>query len=116
MRIDPTPGADLVVQVKEPGPEPTLRTIDLSLIFSGELGDPPEPYERLFGDLLQGEARLFVREDSEEETWRIVQPLLDAPPPVEPYARGSWGPAAANALVVGHPRWREPWLPSPTAR
>ena len=116
VRIDPTPGADLVVQVKDPGPESTLRTINLSLIFSGELGDPPEPYERLFGDLLQGEARLFVREDSEEETWRIVQPLLDAPPPVEPYARGSWGPAAANALVTGHPRWREPWLSSPTAR
>jgi glucose-6-phosphate 1-dehydrogenase len=116
VRIDPTPGADLVVQVKDPGPELTLRTIDLSLIFSGELGDPPEPYERLFGDLLQGEARLFVREDSEEETWRIVQPLLEAPPPVEPYARGSWGPAAANALVTGHPRWREPWLSSPTAR
>ena len=57
VRIDPIPGADLVVQVKAPGPEPSLRTIDLSLIFSGELGDPPEPYERLFGDLLQGEAR-----------------------------------------------------------
>jgi glucose-6-phosphate 1-dehydrogenase len=116
VRIDPIPGADLVVQVKAPGPEPSLRTIDLSLIFSGELGNPPEPYERLFGDLLRGEASLFVREDSEEETWRIVQPLLDAPPPVQPYARGSWGPAAANALVTGRPRWREPWLSSPTAR
>jgi glucose-6-phosphate 1-dehydrogenase len=111
MRIDPAPGADLVVQVKEPGPEPTLRTIDLSLIFSDELGDPPEPYERLFGDLLRGEARLFVREDSEEETWRIVQPLLDTPPPAEAYARGSWGPAAASTLLAGHPGWREPWLP-----
>jgi glucose-6-phosphate 1-dehydrogenase len=114
VRIDPTPGADLVVQVKEPGPAPSLRSIDLSLIFAAELGDPPEPYERLLGDLLRGDARLFVREDSEEETWRIVQPLLEAPPPVEPYTRGSWGPAAANALVAGHPGWREPWLPSPT--
>jgi glucose-6-phosphate 1-dehydrogenase len=110
VRIDPTPGADLVVQAKEPGPERLLRAVDLSLIFAAELGDPPEPYERLLGDVLQGEARLFVREDSEEETWRIVQPLLDAPPPVEPYARGSWGPAAANTLLAGHPRWREPWL------
>jgi glucose-6-phosphate 1-dehydrogenase len=110
LRIDPTPGADLVVQIKAPGPEPTMRTIDLSLIFSGELGDPPEPYERLFGDLMQGEARLFVRQDSEEETWRIVQPLLDAPPPVQPYARGSWGPAAAGTLLAGHPGWRMPWL------
>ena len=110
VRIDPTPGADLVVQAKEPGPEASLRTIDLSLIFAAELADPPEPYERLLGDVLRGDSRLFVREDSEEETWRIVQPLLDAPPPVEPYARGSWGPAATNTLVTGHPRWREPWL------
>jgi glucose-6-phosphate 1-dehydrogenase len=110
VRIDPTPGADLVVQAKEPGPGQALRTIDLSLIFAAELADPPEPYERLLGDVLRGDSRLFVREDSEEETWRIVQPLLDAPPPVEPYARGSWGPAATNTLVTGHPRWRQPWL------
>ena len=110
VRIDPTPGADLVVQAKEPGTGQSLRTIDLSLIFAAELADPPEPYERLLGDVLRGDSRLFVREDSEEETWRIVQPLLDAPPPVEPYARGSWGPGATNTLVAGHPRWREPWL------
>jgi glucose-6-phosphate 1-dehydrogenase len=116
VRIDPTPGADLVVEAKGPDPEGSLRRIDLSLIFAAELGDPPEPYERLLGDLLQGDGRLFVREDSEEETWRIVQPLLDAPPPVEPYARGSWGPAAAKTLLAGHPRWREPWLQKGTAR
>jgi glucose-6-phosphate 1-dehydrogenase len=80
------------------------------------LGEPLLPYERLLHGALTGDHQLFAREDGIEETWRIVQPLLDAPPPVEPYARGSWGPAAANALVTGHPRWREPWLSSPTAR
>jgi len=116
VRIDPAPGADLVVQVKEPGPELALRAIDLSLIFASELGEPPEPYERLLGDLMRGDAKLFVREDSEEETWRIMQPLLDAPPPVHPYARKSWGPATADTLLAGHPRWREPWLNSGAAR
>jgi|HubBroStandDraft_6_1064221.scaffolds.fasta_scaffold51677_2 glucose-6-phosphate 1-dehydrogenase len=116
VRIDPAPGAGLMVQVKEPGPDPSLRTVDLSLTFADELPDPPEPYERLLGDVLRGDARLFVREDSEEQTWRIVQPLLDAPPPVQPYARGSWGPAGADKLLTGHPSWRRPWLPSPTAR
>jgi glucose-6-phosphate 1-dehydrogenase len=116
LRIDPSPGADLVVQVKEPGSGTSLRTVDLSLIFADELRDPPEPYERLLGDVGRGDARLFVREDAEEETWRIVQPLLDAPPPVEPYARGSWGPAAAGKLLTGHPSWRRPWLPSSPAR
>ena len=116
VRIDPAAGVDLIVQVKDPGPERSLRTIDLSLIFNDELPDPPEPYERLLGDVLRGDARLFVREDSEEQTWRIVQPLLDTPPPVQPYARGSWGPAGADQLLTGHPSWRRPWLPSPTSR
>ena len=92
LRIDPNPGADLVVQAKKPGAQ-TTRTVDLSLIFSEELGDLPEPYERLLGDALRGDSSLFTREDSVEETWRIVQPLLDSPPPVRPIAKGSWGPA-----------------------
>jgi glucose-6-phosphate 1-dehydrogenase len=116
VRIDPSPGADLVVQVKEPGSGSSLRTVDLSLIFADELWDPPEPYERLLGDVARGDARLFVREDAEEETWRIVQPLLDAPPSVQPYSRGSWGPAVVGKLLTGHPSWRRPWLPSSPAR
>jgi glucose-6-phosphate 1-dehydrogenase len=115
LRIDPHPGADLVVQAKKPGAQ-TTRTVDLSLIFSEELGDLPEPYERLLGDALRGEANLFTREDSVEETWRIVQPLLDSPPPVEIYAPGSWGPAGADKLLAGYPHWREPWLHSHAMR
>jgi glucose-6-phosphate 1-dehydrogenase len=115
LRIDPNAGADLVVQAKKPGARAT-RTVDLSLVFSEELGDLPEPYERLLGDALLGDAGLFTREDSVEETWRIVQPLLDAPPPVETYAQGSWGPAGAEKLLAGHPRWREPWLHSHAMR
>jgi glucose-6-phosphate 1-dehydrogenase len=111
LRIDPNPGADLVVQAKRPGAAST-RTVDLSLVFSEELGDAPEPYERLLGDALRGEASLFTREDSVEETGPNVQPLLDAPPPVEPYPQGSWGPAGADKLLAGHPRWRDPWLHS----
>jgi glucose-6-phosphate 1-dehydrogenase len=109
LRIDPKPGADLVVQAKKPGAD-TTRSVDLSLIFADELGEAPEPYERLLGDAMRGDARLFTREDSVEETWRIVQPLLNAPPPVETYAQGSWGPQRCSALVAGHPSWRIPWL------
>ena len=115
LRIDPNPGSDLVVQAKQPGARAT-RTVDLSLIFAEELGDAPEPYERLLGDALEGEAGLFTREDSVEETWRIVQPLLDAPPALEPYPQGSWGPPGADKLLAGYPRWREPWLHSHAMR
>ncbi len=109
LRIDPRPGADLIVQAKEPGANRT-RTVDLSLIFAEELGEAPEPYERLLSDALRGDSSQFAREDGVEETWRIVQPLLDAPPAVQPYPRGSWGPPGVAKLVAGYPGWREPWL------
>ncbi len=38
-----------------------------------------------------------------------MQPLIDQPPPIHPYAPGSWGPDAADALVAGHGGWRGPW-------
>ena len=109
LRIDPAPGADLVVQAKAPGTE-AARTVDLSLVFSTELGEAPEPYERLLSDALHGDASLFTREDGVEETWRIVQPLLDVPPPLETYPQGSWGPRSADRLIAGISRWHEPWL------
>jgi glucose-6-phosphate 1-dehydrogenase len=42
--------------------------------------------------------QLFAREDSVEEIWRIMQPLLEHPPDVLPYPRGSWGPEVAETL------------------
>jgi glucose-6-phosphate 1-dehydrogenase len=110
IRIDPNPGSQMLVQVKAPGTRGT-KTVDLSVIFAEELGESPEPYERLLGDALHGDVILFTREDLVEETWRIVQPLIDNPPPVEMYKPGSWGPAGANKVTAGFTPWQEPWLP-----
>ncbi|MBV9353033.1 MAG: glucose-6-phosphate dehydrogenase, partial [Mycobacterium sp.] len=109
LRIDPHPSADLVIQAKEPGANRT-RTVDLSLNFFKELLEAPEPYERLLSDAMRGDSSQFTREDDVEETWRIVQPLLDTPPPIEPYTPGSWGPSGTDTLLSGHPGWRQPWL------
>ena len=79
--------------------------------FARELGDPPEPYEVLLHAAMAGDHQYFAREDSVEETWRVVQPLLDHPPGVRPYPRGSWGPEEAETLLRGRPRWQQPWLP-----
>jgi glucose-6-phosphate 1-dehydrogenase len=55
---------------------------------------------------------LFTREDAIEQTWRIVEPLLERPGDVVPYASGSWGPVeAAKKLTRGICEWYEPWLP-----
>jgi len=109
LRIDPNPGTNLIIQAKEPGKNST-RCVDLDMIFAEALGEAPEPYERLLSDAMKGDSTQFAREDGVEETWRIVQPLIESPPPVQPYAKGSWGPSVAAKLVAGHPHWREPWL------
>ncbi len=109
LRIDPDPGMRLQLSALA---EESWRTVHLSTSFSRELGDPAEPYERLLHAAIIGDHQLFAREDSVEETWRIVQPLLDNPPEVRPYPPASWGPAEAESLVRGHPRWQQPWLPS----
>jgi glucose-6-phosphate 1-dehydrogenase len=57
-----------------------------------------------------GQSTRFTRQDGVEETWRIMQPLLDAPPPVHRYAPGSWGPSAADGLTAMSGGWHQPWV------
>jgi glucose-6-phosphate 1-dehydrogenase len=109
LRIDPDPGLSILL-VSKGKDERASETVHLDLAFASEHHRPIAPYERLLGAAMDGDHRLFTREDAIDETWRIVQPLLDNPPPIHLYDRGSDGPAAAKEIVRGHPPWHEPWL------
>jgi len=111
VRLDPSTGIRLVVDAHR-ADRSGSAPIELDMEFSAEGGEGPTPYETLLHAALVGDATRFTRQDGVEETWRIMAPLLDAPPPVQPYAPGSWGPAEADALVAGHGRWHGPWLGS----
>jgi glucose-6-phosphate 1-dehydrogenase len=115
VRIDPQPGALLRFLAKKAGQE-AFEPADLEVLFEKAPGEEPEPYERLLDDALHGRSQLFTREDTVEETWRIVQPLLDEPGPVYPYDRGTWGPEEASKLTRGICQWYEPWLPREAVR
>ena len=110
LRLNPNPGLRLVLQAKSAA-RGTSEPVHLDLEFAEELGTPPEPYERILDAAIRGDARLFTREDSIEETWRILQPLLDAPPPPATYSAGSSGPTAADSIVQGYPGWHPLRLP-----
>ncbi|EUA50473.1 glucose-6-phosphate dehydrogenase, C-terminal domain protein [Mycobacterium xenopi 3993] len=77
----------------------TWRPVHLDSLFAEDLGEPLRPYERLLHAGLVGDHQLFAREDSIEETWRIVQPLLDAPGEVHEYEPGSWARGGAVAAA-----------------
>ncbi len=109
-RIEPEPGSRMRMYAKAGGTD-YFEPADLEVLFEREPGSDPEPYERLLGDALNGAHTLFTRQDAIEETWRVVQPLLDEPGPAVPYEKGTWGPEVTNELVKGVTHWSEPWLP-----
>jgi glucose-6-phosphate 1-dehydrogenase len=110
-RIEPEPGSRMRMFQKK-ATDDDFEPADLEVLFEREPGTDPEPYERLLGDALNGVHTLFTRQDSIEETWRVVQPLLDDPGPALPYEPGTWGPSAADDLVKGVTHWSDPWLPA----
>ncbi|HEX8050755.1 MAG TPA: glucose-6-phosphate dehydrogenase [Solirubrobacterales bacterium] len=111
IRIEPEPGARTRLYAKKAAEE-AFQAADLEVLFEKVPGEDPEPYERLLGDAIAGEHQLFTRQSAIEETWRVVQPLLDEPGPVHPYDKGTWGPKEAGDLARGTGQWTQPWLPA----
>jgi glucose-6-phosphate 1-dehydrogenase len=72
------------------------------------LSDPVLPYERILGDAIAGDATLFARQDYVDEAWRIVDGVIKAPPPVEEYEPGSWGPSEVDRRVSPSGGWQNP--------
>jgi glucose-6-phosphate 1-dehydrogenase len=108
VRIDPSTGVRIILDAERADKRgPTEITLDMQ--FAQEGGEGATPYEVLLHAALVGDSRHFTRQDMIEETWRIVQPLLDNPPPVQDYAKGSWGPKEADRILEGFGGWRGPW-------
>jgi glucose-6-phosphate 1-dehydrogenase len=111
VRLDPSTGIRLLVDAQRADAAKPER-ISLDMEFAEEGGEGATPYEVLLHAAMIGDSKRFTRQDAVEETWRVVQPLLDAPPPVHGYEKGSWGPAAADDLVADAGGWRGPWVSS----
>jgi glucose-6-phosphate 1-dehydrogenase len=109
VKLDPSTGIRLRVDAQR-GDRPDPEQVHLDMEFAEEGGEGATPYEVLLHAAMVGEAARFTRQDSVEETWRVLQPLLDSPPPVHPYAKGSWGPDEADRLLAGYGGWHGPWI------
>jgi glucose-6-phosphate 1-dehydrogenase len=117
IRLQPDEGLHLNLMSKIPGDGMRLKPVDLELDFRESFKMPRmDAYERLLLDVLRGQLTLFMRSDELEAAWEWVEPILnfweqDGGAPA-PYAAGSWGPAAANALIGRDGlQWREEALP-----
>jgi glucose-6-phosphate 1-dehydrogenase len=108
-KIDPSTGIRMILdahRADRSGP----AEIELDVEFAEEGGEDATPYEVLLHAALTGDSTHFTRQDNVEECWRIVQPLLDSPPAVHEYEKGSWGPSEADRLVAAFGGWQGPWI------
>ncbi len=107
VRINPDEQVGVTLLGKKPGPD--LAAQPRELAYTGQtMAQMMRPYDRLIGAALSGDRYLFARQDTVEAAWRVVQPVLGDVVPVQPYARASWGPAQADALVPDGEAWHNP--------
>src|SRR5262249_38161741 len=109
IKMDPSTGVQLTLNARRAAsnaPEP----VTLDMEFAQQGGRGAAAYEVLLLAAMEGRRLRFTRQDGVEEQWRIMQPLLNAPPPVQAYTQGSWGPTGADDLVKAHGGWRGPWI------
>jgi glucose-6-phosphate 1-dehydrogenase len=106
IKLQPEDGLELhLLAAKGSGQSELLSPVSLDLDFEKAFAsERVGAYERLLMDAIAGRLNLFVRSDEQEQAWRWVEPVLaawaeDANGP-RPYVAGSWGPAAASALVA----------------
>ncbi len=117
IRLQPDEGLRMNLMAKPPGDSMRLKPVELELDFRESFKTPRmDAYERLLLDVLRGQLTLFMRGDELEAAWEWIEPVLtnweqEENEPI-PYTSGSWGPAAASALIGRDGlQWREEALP-----
>ncbi len=105
-RLSPNSAVALAARVKRTGELFVGEQRELYLVDAHP--NEQTPYERLLDDAMDGNGALFTREDAVEAAWAVVEPVLVEHGPALPYLPGSWGPAAADALIAPDGHWFNP--------
>jgi len=107
-------GPEVVIAIgaRAKAPGEAMLGEEIELAVQHQAPEEMEPYERLIGDAMLGDATLFGDEESVEATWAVVDPIVGGETPVYPYDPGTWGPPEASRIVARHGAWHSP-LPAP---
>ena len=114
INIQPNEGIILTFGVKSPGPINQISPVKMDFNYEETYGEPPEAYERLLLDCLNGDATLFTRKDEVKAQWTVTTQILDAwkksgVKNLPVYEAGTWGPPGADDFIGKDGRcWREP--------
>jgi glucose-6-phosphate 1-dehydrogenase len=106
-RLSPEVIIALGARIKKSGEHMVSEPTELKMVHQTD-GDEMDPYERLLGDAMAGDATLFSRQDGVEAAWSIVDPILKTGTPVHEYEPGTWGPPDAARLTADVGGWHVP--------
>ena len=112
LRIQPDEGMMLSFDVKVPGTQEKIKTVNMDFLYREAFGqEPPEAYERLLLDAMQGDSTLFIRRDEVEASWSYIDRLHEGWALEDTaragYTAGTWGPAEAHVMLARDVRtWR----------
>ncbi len=104
IRLQPDESITLTILAKAPGDAMRLRPVNLALDLGESFKERPlSAYERLLMDVVKGNLTLFMRRDELDTAWSWIDPIragwAHTGNQPKTYAAGSWGPAAATALI-----------------
>ena len=108
LRFRLSPDVKIVLGARAKMPGEVMVGENVELTAKHQASDEMEPYERLLGDALNGDATLFARQDGVEEAWRVVQPILGSLTPVYEYLPNTWGPSQADLILNADDVWHQP--------
>ena len=113
-RLSPNVSISLGARTKTTGEAMVGEAVEL--VVQETPGDEMTPYERLLGNAIRGDATLFVRQNSVEAAWSVVDPILGDAMPVHEYEPNTWGPAEAEQIVASDVGWHNPALVQETTK
>ena len=115
IRVQPQEGIALRFEVKAPGVDVKMASVDMDFGYTEAFGElDHDAYETLLLDCMLGEATLFTRSDEVEAAWGVVDPIIDywankRPDHFPNYPAGSWGPTVADEFIAREgAKWRVP--------
>ena len=105
INIQPDEGIAISIGAKKPGPINQIEPVKLEFSYAETFGaNPPEAYERLLLDSMNGDATLFTRSDEVAIAWSITSNILNAwdesgETNLPVYEAGTWGSVGIDNFI-----------------
>jgi len=103
IKVQPDEKIEMMLNIKSPKGNLRIDPVKIDFDHKKFFGiGSPQAYERILSDIEKGDQTLFTRWDGVEESWKIIDKLVDCKdncPILFKYDKGSWGPNQSDEFI-----------------